>query len=154
MTTMFTFGGVMRIGLIGLGRMGQGMGARLLSGAHELLVYNRTAGKAKDLEKAGATVATTVAAACKEREIVISMVADDAALNDVTLGAGGIRASLPKAEILVSVGTHGAGPFRALAAAHAERGRAFAAAPVRGRPAAAAAGQLVIVAAGPPAALK
>src|SRR5262252_9206613 len=143
----------MRIGLIGLGRMGQGMGARLLSGAHELLVYNRTAGKAKDLEKAGATVATTVAAACKERQIVISMVADDAALNDVTLGAGGIRASLPKHAIHVSMGTHSAGAIQALAAAHAEKGQAFVAAPVLGRPDAAAAGQLVIVAAGPQAAL-
>jgi 3-hydroxyisobutyrate dehydrogenase len=64
-------GGAMRIGLVGLGRMGQGMGARLLSGGHELLVYNRTAGKSADLEKAGATAAPTVAAACKDREIVI-----------------------------------------------------------------------------------
>src|SRR5215468_8614370 len=144
----------MRIGLIGLGRMGQGMGARLLSGAHELLVYNRTAGKAKDLEKSGATAVSTVAAACKDRELVISMVADDAALNEVTLGSGGIRGSLAKDAVHVAMGTHSAGVIQALAAAHAEKGQAFVAAPVLGRPDAAAAGQLVIVAAGPPAALK
>jgi 3-hydroxyisobutyrate dehydrogenase-like beta-hydroxyacid dehydrogenase len=144
----------MRIGLVGLGRMGQGMAARLLSGGHELLVYNRTAGKAAELEKAGATVAPTVAAACKDREVVISMVADDTALNEVALGAGGIRESLPKDAVHVSMGTHSAGAIKALAAAHAERGQAFVAAPVLGRPDAAAAGQLVIVAAGPPAALK
>jgi 3-hydroxyisobutyrate dehydrogenase-like beta-hydroxyacid dehydrogenase len=144
----------MRIGLVGLGRMGQGMAARLLSGGHELLVYNRTAGKAAELEKAGATVAPTVAAACKNREVVISMVADDTALNEVALGAGGIRESLPKDAVHVSMGTHSAGAIKALAAAHAERGQAFVAAPVLGRPDAAAAGQLVIVAAGPPAALK
>jgi 3-hydroxyisobutyrate dehydrogenase-like beta-hydroxyacid dehydrogenase len=144
----------MRIGLVGLGRMGQGMAARLLSGGHELLVYNRTAGKAGELEKAGAAVAPTVAAACKDREVVISMVADDTALNEVALGAGGIRESLPKDAVHVSMGTHSAGAIKALAAAHAERGQAFVAAPVLGRPDAAAAGQLVIVAAGPPAALK
>jgi 3-hydroxyisobutyrate dehydrogenase-like beta-hydroxyacid dehydrogenase len=141
----------MRIGLVGLGRMGQGMGARLLSGGHELLVYNRTAGKSGDLEKAGATVAATVAAACKDREIVISMVADDAALNEV---AAGIQASLPNGAVHVSMGTHSAGAIKALAAAHAEKGQAFVAAPALGRPDAAAAGQLVIVAAGAPAALK
>jgi 3-hydroxyisobutyrate dehydrogenase-like beta-hydroxyacid dehydrogenase len=144
----------MRIGLVGLGRMGQGMAARLLSGGHELLVYNRTAGKATELEKAGAAVALTVAAACRDREVVISMVADDAALNEVALGAGGIRESLPKDAVHVSMGTHSAGAIKALAAAHAEKGQAFVAAPVLGRPDAAAAGQLVIVAAGPPAALK
>ena len=151
---MLRFGGVMRIGLVGLGRMGRGMGARLLSGSHELVVYNRTAGKAGDLEKAGATAASTVAAACKDREIVISMVADDAALNDVTLGAGGIRASLSKDAVHVAMGTHSAGAIQTLAAAHAEKGQAFVAAPVLGRPDAAAAGQLVIVAAGPSAALR
>jgi 3-hydroxyisobutyrate dehydrogenase-like beta-hydroxyacid dehydrogenase len=144
----------MKIGLVGLGRMGQGMGARLLSGSHELVVYNRTAGKSADLEKAGATTASTVAAACKDREIVISMVADDAALNDVTLGAGGIRASLSKDAVHVAMGTHSAGVIQALAAAHAEKGQAFVAAPVLGRPDAAAAGQLVIVAAGPASALR
>src|SRR5262245_57764969 len=106
---MFPLGGAMRIGLVGLGRMGQGMGARLLSGGHDLLVYNRTPGKAGELKKAGATSAKTVAAACNGRELVISMVADDAALNDVTLGVGGIRESLEKDAVHVSMGTHSAG---------------------------------------------
>jgi 3-hydroxyisobutyrate dehydrogenase-like beta-hydroxyacid dehydrogenase len=78
----------MKVGLIGLGRMGQGMGQRLLGGGHDLVVFNRTAGKAADLEKAGAKTASTVAAACTDRDIVISMVSDDAALNEVALGAG------------------------------------------------------------------
>ena len=47
----------MKVGLIGLGRMGQGMAHRLLGGGHDLLVFNRTAGKAADLEKAGAKIA-------------------------------------------------------------------------------------------------
>jgi 3-hydroxyisobutyrate dehydrogenase-like beta-hydroxyacid dehydrogenase len=147
-------GVVMRIGLVGLGRMGQGMGGRLIGGGHDLAVYNRSAGKAVDLEKAGATIASTVAMACKDRELVISMVADDAALEHVTLGEGGIRASLAKDAVHVAMGTHSAGAIQAIAAAHAEKGQAFVAAPVLGRPDAAAAGQLVIVAAGPAAALK
>ena len=145
---------MLRIGLVGLGRMGQGMGGRLLSAGHELLGYNRTAGKAADLEKAGAKVASTVAAACKDRDLVISMVADDLALNEVALGTGGIRASLGSGAVHVAMGTHSAGLIQAIAAAHAEKGQAFVAAPVLGRPDAAAAGQLVIVAAGSPAAIK
>jgi len=144
----------MKIGLVGLGRMGQGMGARLLGAGHELVAYNRTPGKAVDLEKAGAVAVSTVAAACKGCELVISMVADDTALNEVALGAGGIRASLDKDAVHVAMGTHSAGAIKALAAAHAEKGQPFVAAPVLGRPDAAAAGQLVIVAAGPPAAIK
>ena len=139
----------MKVGLIGLGRMGQGMGQRLLGGGHDLLVFNRTAGKAADLEKAGAKTASTVAGACKDRDIVISMVSDDAALNDVALGAGGIRQSMARGGIHVAMGTHSAAAIQTLAAAHAEAGQTLVAAPVLGRPDAAAAGQLVIVAGGP-----
>ena len=144
----------MNVGFIGLGRMGQGMGHRLLGGSHHLVVYNRTRGKTADLEKAGAKVAASVADACKDREVVITMVVDDAALNDVTLGAGGIRQSMAKGAVHVAMGTHSAAAIQALAAAHAEAGQTLVAAPVLGRPDAAAAGQLVIVAGGPPDAVK
>ena len=139
----------MKVGLIGLGRMGRGMGERLLGGGHDLLVFNRTAAKAADLEKAGARRAVSVADACRDREIVISMVSDDAALDDVALAAGGIRDSLAKGHVHVAMGTHSAAAIQALAAAHADAGQTLVAAPVLGRPDAAAAGQLVIVAGGP-----
>jgi len=144
----------MKIGFIGLGRMGRGMAARVLGGGHDLLVYNRTAEKSADLVKAGAKIAATVAAVCKDRDLVISMVADDAALEAITLGPGGVREVLAKGAIYVSMGTHSAGAIRAVAAALKENGQAFVAAPVLGRPDAAAAGQLVIVCAGPADALK
>jgi len=144
----------MRIGFIGLGRMGQGMAARVLGGGHDLLVYNRTAGKSADLAKAGAKVASTIAEVCHGRELVIAMVADDAALDAVTLGPGGVRAVLPKDAIFISMGTHSAGAIQAVDAALKANGKTFVAAPVLGRPDAAAAGQLVIVCAGPAAALK
>jgi 3-hydroxyisobutyrate dehydrogenase-like beta-hydroxyacid dehydrogenase len=144
----------MKVGLIGLGRMGQGMGQRLLGGGHDLLVFNRTPGKAADLEKAGARRAATVADACKDRDVVITMVADDAALNDVALGPGGIRQSLAKGGIHVAMGTHSAAAIQALGSAHADASQTLVAAPVLGRPDAAAAGQLVIVAGGPAEAIR
>jgi 3-hydroxyisobutyrate dehydrogenase-like beta-hydroxyacid dehydrogenase len=144
----------MKIGFIGLGRMGQGMGTRLLGGGHDLLVYNRTAGKSADLERHGARVASSIAAVCKDRDLVISMVADDTALYEVAVGPAGVRQWLEKDAVHVSMGTHSAGAIQAVAAAHTEKGQAFVAAPVLGRPDAAAVGQLVIVAAGPPDALK
>ena len=144
----------MKIGFIGLGRMGQGMGARLLASGHDLLVYNRTAGKTAELEKAGAKVASSIASACKDRDIVISMVADDNALYEVAVGPGGVRQYLEKGAVHVSMGTHSAGAIQTVAGAHSQKGQAFVAAPVLGRPDAAAAGQLVIVSAGPADALK
>src|SRR5258708_7613480 len=139
----------MKIGFIGLGRMGQGMASRILSGRHDLLIYNRSAGKSADLEKAGAKVAGSIAEVCKGRDLVIAMVADDAALEATTLGAGGVREALAKDTVYVSMGTHSAGAIQAVGAALKEKGQAFVAAPVLGRPDAAAAGQLVIVCAGP-----
>ena len=102
----------MRIGFIGLGRMGQGMAGRLLGGGHDLLVYNRSAGKSADLEKAGAKAAANIAAVCKDRDLVISMVADDAALDQTTLGPGGVHESLPKSAVYAAMGTHSAGAIQ------------------------------------------
>jgi 3-hydroxyisobutyrate dehydrogenase-like beta-hydroxyacid dehydrogenase len=144
----------MKVGLIGLGRMGKGMGQRLLGGGHDLLVFNRSAGKAGDLEQAGARSVSTLAEVCSGRDIVISMVSDDAALNDVALGAGGIRQSMAAGGVHVAMGTHSAAAIQALAAAHTAAGQTLVAAPVLGRPDAAAAGQLVIVAGGTADAIK
>jgi 3-hydroxyisobutyrate dehydrogenase-like beta-hydroxyacid dehydrogenase len=144
----------MKIGLVGLGRMGQGMGHRLLGAGHDLMVFNRTASKAAELEKAGARRAGSLADTCRDRDIVITMVSDDAALSEVAAGRGGIRESLAKGGIHVAMGTHSAAAIQAHAAAHAEAGQTLVAAPVLGRPDAAAAGQLVIVAGGPADALK
>ena len=144
----------MRIGFIGLGRMGQGMASRVLGGGHDLVVYNRSAGKSADLAKAGAKVAATIADVCKDRDVVISMVADDAALEAITLGPGGVREHLPTGAVYVSMGTHSAGIIQSIDAALKAKGHSFVAAPVLGRPDAAAAGQIVIVCAGPAAALR
>lgn len=144
----------MKIGFVGLGRMGRAIAGRIVGAGHDLVVYNRTAGKSADLERAGAKPAGSIKAACAGREVVVTMLADDAALDEVALAKGGLRDSLPPGAIHMAMGTHGVGAIRSLAAAHAEAKQAFVAAPVLGRPDVAAAGQLGIVAAGPAEAVR
>jgi 3-hydroxyisobutyrate dehydrogenase-like beta-hydroxyacid dehydrogenase len=139
----------MKVAFIGLGRMGRAMAGRLLAGGHELTVYNRTASKADELGAAGASVAGSIAEACDGAEAVLTMLADDAALEEVALGPGGIRESLAAGAAHVASGTHGVAAIKAVSAAHQEAGQAFVAAPVLGRPEAAAAGQIGIVPGGP-----
>lgn len=144
----------MKVGFIGMGRMGQGMAARVLAAGHELVVHNRTRDKAAELEKAGARFAASIAAACADREVVITMLADDAALAAVTGGDAGMLASLPKGSIHVVMGTHGVDIIRTLGRGHASAGQVLVAAPVFGRPDVAAAGQLGIAPAGPAGAVE
>ena len=142
------------VGFIGLGRMGQAMSNRILGAGHDLAVFNRTAEKAADLVKSGALLAPSVAGACEGREIVITMVSDDAALREVALGSGGIRESLAEGAIHLAMGTHSVASVQKLAAAHADARQILVAAPVLGRPDMAATGQVSIVAAGPSQAVK
>jgi 3-hydroxyisobutyrate dehydrogenase-like beta-hydroxyacid dehydrogenase len=137
----------MQVGFIGLGRMGQAMAARILGGGHDLVVYNRTRGKADALAKAGAKVADGIAAACAGREVVCTIVTDDKALTEVV--DGGLLAALPKGAIHVPMGTHSVTALAELAKKHEKAGHVLVACPVLGRPDAAAAGQLGLVAAGP-----
>jgi 3-hydroxyisobutyrate dehydrogenase-like beta-hydroxyacid dehydrogenase len=127
--------------------MGQAMAARLQGGGHELVVYNRTREKCADVEKQGAKVASSMAEACKGREAVISMVTDDKALAEVV--KEGVVPGLPKGAIHVAMGTHSVAALREIQAAHDKAGLVLVAAPVLGRPEAAAAGQVGIVAGGP-----
>jgi 3-hydroxyisobutyrate dehydrogenase-like beta-hydroxyacid dehydrogenase len=92
-------------------------------------------------------VAATIAEACQERDAVISMVSDDAALSEIV--HGGIRDALPRGAIHVAMGTYGVAAITQIAAQHAAAAQIFVAAPVLGRPDAAAAGTLGIVPAGP-----
>jgi 3-hydroxyisobutyrate dehydrogenase-like beta-hydroxyacid dehydrogenase len=138
----------MKVGFIGLGRMGVGMAGRVTNGGHDLIVYTRTPEKASELAQAGARVAESVTGACEDREVVITMVADDAALEAVALGKGGVRDSISDGAIHMVMGTHGVAAIEKLTGAHAESNQFLVAAPVLGRPDMAASGQLVIVAAG------
>lgn len=137
----------MKVGFIGLGNMGSGMAQNLLKAGHELTVYNRTLDKAKPLVEKGARKAASVADACKG-DVVITMLADDAAVENVVFGDAGIVNNLAKGAIHVSSSTISVALADKLTTEHAKRGQRFASAPVFGRPEAAASAKLFIVAAG------
>ena len=143
----------MKVGFIGLGRMGAGMAANLAKAGHEVTVYNRTPGKVQALVERGARAAARVADAC-QGDAVITMLADDAAVEGVVFGeTGGVIGSLGEGAIHISMSTISDALSQRLAAAHTNAGQRFVAAPVFGRPDAAAAAKLFIVAAGAPDAL-
>ena len=139
----------MNVGFIGLGRMGRGMAGRILSGGHRLAAYDIVTSQLRDVVTAGANASATVADVCYSREVVVTMLVEDAAVSDVVLRPGGIRDSLPPGSIHLAMGTYGVAAIRTLTAAHAEANQFLVAAPVLGRPDLAASGQLGIVTAGP-----
>ncbi len=143
----------MRVGFIGLGSMGSGMAANLVRAGHEVVVFNRSRDKARPLADLGATVAGSIAEACGG-EAVVTMLADDRAADSVVLGHVGIAASLPKQSVHVSCSTISVALSRRMAEAHEANGQRYIAAPVFGRPDAAAAAKLVIMAGGPAAAIE
>lgn len=143
----------MKVGMVGLGRMGVGMAANLLKAGHELSAYNRTPEKAQALASQGATVVDRVADACRG-DAVVTMLANDEAVEAVVFGEAGILASLPPGALHVSASTISVAVVERLAAAHAKAGQRFVAAPVFGRPNMAAAGKLFVVAAGEPTAIE
>jgi 3-hydroxyisobutyrate dehydrogenase-like beta-hydroxyacid dehydrogenase len=139
----------MNIGFLGLGRMGQGMAANLIKAGHRLVVYNRSAGKDEELRGLGASTAQTPADACRDADAVITMVADDKGLEALVFAPDGILGALKKSAIHISSSTISVALADRLDAAHAEAGQNFVAAPVFGRPDAAAAAKLFIAAGGP-----
>ncbi|HEY6507620.1 MAG TPA: NAD(P)-dependent oxidoreductase [Vicinamibacterales bacterium] len=144
----------MNVGFIGLGRMGSGMARRILDAGHDLVVFDAVTAQTASFVAAGARAATSVADACKDRDVVVTMLVEDAVALDVTLGPGGLRDALTPGSVHLVMGTHGVGTIRALEAAHGAAGQTLVAAPVLGRPDLAAAGQLGIVPGGPEASVE
>jgi len=132
--------------------MGSAIAANLVKAGHEVTVYNRSAGKADPLVKLGARKAAQLADACRG-EAVITMLADDNAVSDTVWGDGKLLATLPQRAIHVSMSTISVALSKRLTEAHADAGQRYIAAPVFGRPEAAAAAKLFIVPAGDPAAV-
>ena len=142
----------MKIGFIGLGRMGSAMAANLIKAGFDVTVFNRSSQKADSLVQMGAHLAPRIADA-SQGEVVITMLANDNAVGAAVLGKGGIVESLPAGAIHISMSTISVALADELAQAHARVGQRFVSAPVFGRPEAAAAAKLFIVAAGEPATL-
>lgn len=137
----------MKIGFVGLGRMGSGMVGRLLGAAHTVTVFDRMSEKVDAMVASGALAGHSIAGAAAGQDAVITMLPDDAALGAAAYS--GLIEALPPGGIHVAMGTHGVAAIRALDAAHTTAGRTLVSAPVLGRPDLAAAGQLGIIAAGP-----
>lgn len=139
----------MKIGFIGLGNMGSAMARNLIKAGHDVIVYNRTRSRGEELQRLGAKLADSAAAAAAGVEALITMLADDRAVQDVIFEPGGAIESLPAGAAHISMSTISVALSRRLAKAHAEKRQDYVAAPVFGRPDAAAAAKLFIVAAGP-----
>jgi 3-hydroxyisobutyrate dehydrogenase-like beta-hydroxyacid dehydrogenase len=144
----------MRIGFIGLGSMGLAMAGNLVRAGHALTVYNRTPGRAAALPAPRARAADTPRDAVLDADVIVTMLADDDALIATMFGADGAMAGLRRGAIHLSMSTISPGLAERLAADHETRGATYVAAPVFGRPDAAQAAKLWIVAAGPAAAIE
>lgn len=138
----------MQVGFIGLGSMGQPIVRNILKAGHSVIAYNRTRSRAEALSSHGARVAKTPAEAC-QGEVVITMLADDRAVEDIVFEGQGIRAALSAGAVHVSMSTISVALSKRLAKEHAARNQGYVAAPVFGRPEAAEAAKLLVVMAGP-----
>ena len=136
------------VAVLGLGIMGGGMASRLLSAGFPVSVYNRSRQRAEKFADAGAFVAASPGEAAARAEIVISMVADDAASRSVWLGKDGALASVAVGSLLLESSTLSVDWVRELAAAAAERKCEFLDAPVTGTKPHAATGELFFMVGG------
>lgn len=136
------------IGFVGLGRMGEPMARNLLRAGYRVRVYNRTSSKAQALAGEGAEVVTALCDLVEADDIVVSMLANDHALEEVVHGEFGIGRCLGKGGMHISMSTVSPHTAQKLAAYYREAGATYLAAPVFGRPEAAAAKTLWICMAG------
>ena len=136
----------MDVGFVGLGNMGTPMALNLIKSGHRVIVYNRTRSKAEALAAKGARIADRIADTCRG-DALITMLSDDAAVEDVIFASDGALASLGRDAVHISMSTISVALSERLAAAHARAGQGYVAAPVFGRPEAAATAKLFIIAA-------
>jgi 3-hydroxyisobutyrate dehydrogenase len=142
------------VAFLGLGTMGSGMANRLLSAGFPLTVYNRNAEKAKPLVAAGAKLAATPRTAATGADLVLTMVADDAAARSVWLSENGALAGAKRGAVLLECSTVSPDWIAELAAAAAKSGHVLLDAPVTGTKPHAAAGELTFLVGGDAAALE
>jgi 3-hydroxyisobutyrate dehydrogenase-like beta-hydroxyacid dehydrogenase len=140
----------MKVGFIGLGNMGAAIARNLIKAGHNLTAYNRTRSRAEPFASLGARIAETPSEAAADAEVLITMLADDAAVEGVIFAPGNAIEALPAGAVHISMSTISVALSRRLAEAHSERKQHYVAATVFGRPDVAAAGKLWVVAGGSP----
>jgi 3-hydroxyisobutyrate dehydrogenase-like beta-hydroxyacid dehydrogenase len=138
----------MKVGFIGLGNMGSAIARNLIKAGHDLTVYNRTRSRAEAFASLGARVAATPLEAAYDAEALITMLADDAAVEGAIFAPGNSIEALAPGAVHISMSTISIRLSRRLAESHREKQQQYLAAPVFGRPEAAAAATLFVVAAG------
>jgi 3-hydroxyisobutyrate dehydrogenase-like beta-hydroxyacid dehydrogenase len=138
----------MKIGFIGLGNMGTPMAQNLIKAGYHLQVYNRTISKADDLEQAAITKCKTPAEAAANVEFVVTMLSEDEILKEAVSGEHGLLHTLPKGGVHISMSTISPETSQLLAGLHHLAGSHYIAAPVFGRPEAAAAKKLFVCTSG------
>lgn len=141
----------MKVGFIGLGNMGQPIAHNLLQAGHELIVYNRTSQATESLHQQGATVAQSPAQVATEAEVLMTMLADDTAVEAVLFGSNGVEGALnalAKNKIHISMSTISVELSKRLMKTHTTAKQIYLAAPVFGRPEMAAQAELWVVTAG------
>src|SRR5213592_2468161 len=139
----------MKVGFIGLGKMGFPMAANLLAAGHRVTVYNRTKSKADELATRGAMVAGTPEACAGSSVVIITMLSDDNALEELLFSKNKLVDALSSGAVHLCMSTISVALSGKLAQVHSKAGQIYVAAPVFGRPETSAARRLVIVAAGP-----
>lgn len=143
-----------RIGFIGLGVMGRLMALNLRSAGIELTVYNRSPGPVGELVEAGASAGASPAEVVAASDVTILMLSDDAAVDSVALGPGGVLEGVRPGSLVIDMSTVSPHLARRLAGAIGEQGGQFLDAPVSGGDAGAKAGTLSIMVGGPAAAFE
>ena len=142
----------LRISVLGLGQMGAPIARNLVARGHAVRVWNRDAAKLATVS--GATPCASVAEAVADAEVAITMLADDAAVREVTFGSGGLLGALPRGAVHLGMSTVSLAIVRELVDAHHAHGQEYVAAPVFGRPDVAAAAKLFVMPGGDPATLE
>lgn len=134
-----------RVGLIGLGLMGSPMAKNLLKAGFPLTVWNRTGERAQKLGQEGAKVASSPGEVAAEADVLITIVSDPPALEQVVYGADGALSALKKGSVFVDSSTVSPALARRIAKSCAERGVDFLDAPVTGGTWGAEKGELVFM---------
>ncbi|MFV8817514.1 NAD(P)-dependent oxidoreductase [Haliea sp. E17] len=144
----------MKVAFLGLGKMGSGMAAKILDAGLDLVVWNRTAGKTRQLAARGAIAAPTVSEAVHEADVVVTSLMDDESILGIVQGDDGMIANMKKGACHICVTTISPGLADQLLEMHREAGTEYVSCPVLGRPDAAADGSLIALVAGSGAGLE
>src|SRR5258707_14401780 len=123
----------MKVGFIGLGNMGSAMARNLIKDGHTLTVYNRTRSRAEPFASLGARIAETPSEAAADAEVLMTMLADDAAVEGVIFSPGNIIETLSAGAVHISMSTISVALSRRLAESHHEKQQQYLAAPVFGQ---------------------